>query len=159
MYITSTEFRTALGAFYSTWQSVEITMDWAIGQFLKMPDEETHLLTGGMEFGRKAILLRTLVSRSDRKNKGEIIKHLSFIQNGSKRNIFAHSFCRSPNDGVIFVQRSNHGVYKATEHAFSRAEFEAHVNKFVETAQAFERELAMTRESIEKFAAAAIMAK
>src|SRR5206468_9141726 len=120
-------FRELFGAFYATWQSVEITMEWAIGQFLKISYEDTHLITAGMQFGRKAMLLRALAGRSDRKNKGEIIKCLSFFVEQSKRNVFAHSFAKSNDDLVTFVNRDNHGKFKMTEHAFTPGEFTAHV--------------------------------
>jgi hypothetical protein len=79
MYSTSRAFYECFGGFYATWQSVEITMDWTIGQFLGVSYEDTHLITTGMQFGRKAMLLRALVNRSDCKNKGEIIACRSFF--------------------------------------------------------------------------------
>ena len=87
MYSTSRAFYECFGGFYATWQSVEITMDWTIGQFLGVSYEDTHLITTGMQFGRKAMLLRALVNRSDRKNKGGIIECLSFFVEQSKRNV------------------------------------------------------------------------
>jgi len=155
MYSITNEFRRALGAFHATWASVEITMDWAIGQFLKLPQEETHLITAGMEFGRKAVLLRALVARSDSKNKNEILQHLNWIQNESKRNAFAHSFMRSNKDVVTFVKRSGHGKFEIREHSFQPKEFDEHVNKFIEAAIGFEKELGATRKEIESFAQAA----
>jgi hypothetical protein len=155
MYVTSPPFREALGTFYGTWASVEITMDWAIGKFLGLPHEETHLITAGLEFGRKAILLRALVARSDRKNKGEIIKHIKTIQEDSKRNIFAHSFMRSEEKRAIFVERSNHGKFSVKKHEFEPESFIAHVRQFIESAKLLEQELGLTREEIQAFADAA----
>lgn len=104
-------------------------------------------------------MFRHLVRKSDHKNKAEIEQHLNAAQNDSKRNIFAHSFARSDADTVIFVERSRHGSYQAKEHKFTKSEFEAHVNKFIETAKGFEKAVELTREEIEKFAAAAIKAR
>jgi hypothetical protein len=159
MYSVSKEYRESLGAFYATWQSFEITLDWAFGQFLKLPDEETHLLTAGMDFGRKATVFRHLVRESNHENKAEIEKHLNAAQNDSKRNIFAHSFARSDADSVIFIERSRHGSYQAKEHRFTKSEFEAHVNKFIETAKSFEKAVGLTRDAMEKFGALAIKAR
>ena len=118
--------------------------------------EETHLITAGMQFSRKAILLRALVTRSDRKDKGAIIKLLNYFQEESKRNVFAHSFARSDEDNVIFVTRDNHGKFVAKEHRFSATEFETHIQQFIEAAKSFEKEVGLTRNDIEAFCAAAM---
>jgi hypothetical protein len=130
-------------------------MDWAIGKFLELPHEQTHLITAGLEFGRKAILLRALVARSDWKNKGEIIKHIKTIQEDSKRNIFAHSFMRSDDKRVLFVERTNHGAFKVRTHEFEPKSFTAHVRQFIDLAKSLEQELGLTREEIQAFADAA----
>ena len=101
------------------------------------------------------MLLRALVNRSDRKNKGEIIECLSFFVEQSKRNVFAHSFARSSEENVTFVTRDNHGKFKVTEHSFTPSEFGAHVNAFIDVAKAFEKEVGLTRENIEAFSYAA----
>jgi hypothetical protein len=159
MYSVSSAYRESLGAFYGTWQSMEITLDWALGQFLKLPDDETHLLTAGMDFGRKAVVFRNLVRKSDHPKKTEIEKHLNWIQNESKRNIFAHSFARSGDADVTFIVRSKYDAYDTKEYRFTREEFERHVAQFIETAKAFEASVGLSRDAIEKFAAAASSVK
>src|SRR5947208_14979395 len=113
-------------------------------------------MTAGMQFGRKAILLRALVSKSDCKNKGAIIKLLNYFQTESKRNVFAHSFAKSGEDDVTFVTRDNHGKFVAKQYRFTANEFEAHVRGCVEAAKSCEQEVALTRDQIEAFCAAAM---
>jgi hypothetical protein len=74
-----------LGAFFGTWATLELVTSYGIGAFLKISDEEAHILTSGMEFGRKATLLRNLAYRSEHPKKAEIIGVIGRIQNESKR--------------------------------------------------------------------------
>ena len=48
------EFRRALGLFYVNWATLDLTVDYAISQFLKVSAKQAHLITGGMMFGPKA---------------------------------------------------------------------------------------------------------
>src|SRR5215211_1159361 len=51
------EFQEWFGVFQVTWASMELVTDYAIGKFLELPAEATHLITSGLMFGRKARLL------------------------------------------------------------------------------------------------------
>jgi hypothetical protein len=83
------EFTSQVGRFYGIWAATELAIDYAIGFFLKLPPEETHLLTAGMEFNRKARLVMALIKRSDHTNKSQLLAALKIIQNESLRNAFA----------------------------------------------------------------------
>lgn len=135
------EFNMALGWFYTAWASTEGTMDCAICRFLRLSPQETHLLTASMEHGRKASLLRALITRSDHKNKAALLSALNAIQNDSLRNVFAHSYIASDEKVVTFIERSRGGPYKAKEHHFTLDEFRMHVERFLLAAQAFEQSL------------------
>lgn len=58
------EFLTQVGRFYGLWAAIELAIDYSIGQFLKLPAEETHLLTAGNEFNRKSRVLMALLSET-----------------------------------------------------------------------------------------------
>jgi hypothetical protein len=101
--ILNPDFLLALGGFHGAWSSLEVLVSYSIGHALKIPFNETHMLTSGMEFGRKATLLRNLVHRSDRKNKAQIIGLIGRLQNESLRNVFAHGMITSSRDTVTFI--------------------------------------------------------
>ena len=81
-----------LGAFFGTWATLELVASYGIGKFLRISHEEAHILTSGMEFGRKAMLLRNVVRRSDDPKRAQILGAVGKIQNESKRNVLAHAF-------------------------------------------------------------------
>ena len=66
-------------------------MDYAIGKLLHLRPHQTHLLTSGMDFGRKLRLLLHGYKRGRHKRKNVIIGCLNYFWS-EKRNIFAHSF-------------------------------------------------------------------
>src|SRR5689334_16563672 len=88
----TSEFTSEFGRFFAVWSTAEMTIDFAIGKFLAIPYEETHLLTAGTDFNRKARLLQALVKRKNPPRANEIIKALRTIQNESLRNTFSHSY-------------------------------------------------------------------
>jgi hypothetical protein len=136
-YATTPHFTENLGTFYAMWLALEATLDYQIGRLLKQPHTETHILVAGMEFGRKANLLRILMGRSDNSNKDEIKRLLSKIQNESKRNIFTHSILHSGPDEVTFIHRKVDGSFSATAARFTRNEFYNHVKEITGIANQF----------------------
>ena len=155
---TQPQFTQLLGTFYAVWSSAELCVSWAIGNFLRITLEETHVLTAGMEFGRKAMLLRALVKRSDHKHKDLILGALNKVQNDSKRNAFAHSFISSTLTTVTFVERYGGGEYKATAHTFTLPEFEAHVKALIQHSAALSTALDFQPVESQKFGDAALRA-
>src|SRR5437764_795292 len=79
--VVSGDFLYGLGTFYAGWTFVELLVTWALGKFLSLPHEETHILTSGMEFGKAANLLRQIVGRSDHENRSAILASLDRLQN------------------------------------------------------------------------------
>lgn len=152
------DFLHALGLFNGAWASLELMTSYGIGKFLKISFEEAHVLTSGMEFGRKATLLRNLVYRSDDQDKQAIINLIGKIQNESKRNVFAHSYIISNPERVTFIDRSRGGDYVATEHSFSLWEFAEHVGSFTKTAGTLERAIVKDMAELHDFAKAALRA-
>jgi hypothetical protein len=116
-----------LGRFYGMWSALEAEVDYLIGRYIQLPHEVTHILTAGMEFARKANLLRTLVMRSTDPDKEKIRDLLSKIQNESKRNLFTHSLITSNTSSITFVYRKADGAYSAKESRFTAEEFRQHV--------------------------------
>ena len=147
-----------LGAFFGAWATLELVTSYGIGVFLKITEEEAHILTSGMEFGRKGTLLRNLAYRSDHQKKAEIIGAVGRIQNESKRNVFAHSFILSGAESVTFIDRSRGGDYSATNHTFTLREFSDHVIAFTKTCAELEQHLGVNKEALHRFAMAALSA-
>lgn len=158
-YSSSLQFHSSLGRFYQVWCAVEFSVDLAIGMFLKIPDEQTHRLTAAMEFGRKAVFLRSLIANSDHKQKDNLVIALNALQNESMRNVFAHSFIMSSPKDVSFVERSPHGKFQVHVHPFTPAKFKEHVARFVRHAQDFENALGIERDVFERFGQAALKFK
>jgi hypothetical protein len=157
---TKTEFYAAVGMFHVAWATIDLVMSYAIGQLLKISDEETHLLTAGMEFGRKATVLRNLVLRSSHRNKAKIIGALNRVQNDGKRNAITHGLMvfDSAGIGVTFIDRSRGGEYTATPHKFTYAEFTAHVSEFLNYTEELEVALDVKDVPFQAFARAAVSA-
>lgn len=130
LYEYTDEFLREYGSFYHAWALAEATLDFAIGKFLRLSDEETHILTAGMPHGRKCLLLQSLIGRTDHPRKNELLGAIRIIQNESMRNQFAHSYIMSLEDEVTFIERSHTGLYRAKEHVFTPEQFTAHVDKF-----------------------------
>jgi hypothetical protein len=124
----SDSFLRDLGHFYGLWSALESALGYTIGQLLKIPHLETHILTAGMEFGRRANLLRVLLMRSDHPERDRIRMLLSKIQNEARRNIFTHSIMHSDDASVTFVHRKMDGTYTGTEWRFTGPEFRQHVS-------------------------------
>ena len=152
-------FLSKVGKFYGIWSTTELAIDYAVGKFLSLPFEETHLLTAGMEFNRKARLLMALLNRSDHPQKNVMINSVKTIQNESLRNVLAHSFMEHEHDYVVFVERSRHGSYNPTRHKFTLPEFSAHVENLYEASVALHDAIGMTDEEVQKFGDAAFNVK
>ena len=155
-YSTSQDFHNSLGRFYQVWIAAEFSIDLAIGKFLKISDEQAQQLTATMEFGRKVVFLKALISKSGHKRKDTLNKALNAILNDSKRNIFAHSFLMSTPTSIHFVERSPHGGFTVKVHDFTPATFEQHVSDFVQHAKDFEIALGYSRDVFEAFGQAAL---
>lgn len=144
-------FNAQFGFFYAAWAVAEALLDCALGQFLRLGDAETHLLTAGMPYGRKAALLRSLINRSNHANKAMLIHKLKVMQNESLRNVFAHSYLASDDKIITFVERSHSGDYWAKEHNFTLEEFNLHVKKFAEAMRDFGEALGVPPSQFRKF--------
>jgi hypothetical protein len=153
------EFNVAFGLFYTAWATTEAAMDCAIGKLLRLEPSETHLLTAGMEHGRKATLLRGLISRGDHHNKEKLIRSLNVIQNESLRNVFAHSYIASDEKTITFIERSRGGPFKTKEHHFTLEEFRDHVTNFLEASSEFEQALDLAPLELQAFQYAALSVK
>jgi hypothetical protein len=149
-------FLARLGTFYGVWAAVDLTVDFAIGKFLNLPHEETHLITAAMEFGRKATLLRGLVARSKHKNKEQLMRSINAIQNESKRNVFSHSYLQTSKDKVFFLERSPHGKFTASLHPFTLPEFIDHVFKFTEAGKELHVGMEIAEGELDVFTEAAL---
>ena len=81
------DFHRLLGLFHSIWLSVDPLIDFQIGKLLNSNYIDTHILTAGMEFGRKLRILIDLLKRSDLKNKDVLIESLRMLQQSRRENI------------------------------------------------------------------------
>ncbi|UPJ55012.1 hypothetical protein [Bradyrhizobium sp. 192] len=150
------EFTSEFGRFFGIWQATELALDYAVGKYLELADEETHLLTAGMDFNRKARLLTALVKRNNDPQQSAILASLKIIQNESLRNVFAHSFVDHTDTEVTFIQRNRHGNYDPIEYTFTLPSFIAHVEKILRASIAFHDAVGLTEERYEEFASAAL---
>ena len=153
------QFYGHLGGFYAVWSATELNIDIAIGKIKKLSPEQTHALVARLQFGRKAALLRSLLSKSDYTNVSELDGFLTRIEQGSLRNVFAHSFFFSGPDSITFVHRSSQKKYSAMGYRFKADEFIRHVKQFIHLAHDFEKALAISHDERGKFGKAALPPK
>jgi hypothetical protein len=149
------EFHKLLGQFHGMWLQLDPVLDYSIGYFLSIPPEDTHIITAGMEFGKKLRILIDLIQRYPDPKKAELIKHLRILK-GSKREFITHAYVASNKTHVRFISRSRGGEYKATELTFSIQEFRDHVIKIVRAAIAYENAFTARPEDVIEFANAAL---
>jgi len=157
--ITEDVFHYALGAFYSGWSAVEAFVDFGLGKFLKLPHDETHLLTSVMEFSRKATVLRGLVIKSKDSQKEKIIIALNWLQNESNRNLFAHSTVQIYEDKIVFFERQRQGRSRPKQHPYTAKEFLEHVRSVALHSLELSEGLGSSDEELEKFLDAASSVK
>jgi hypothetical protein len=148
-------FTCLVGRFYGMWASLEASIDYSIGRLLKIPHTDTHILTAGMEFGRKANLLRALLTRSDDPDRDKIKSLLTKLQNEARRNIFTHSLMFSDENSVTFVHRRMDGTYTGSEIRFTGPEFEKHVVDITNLARDLGRFLNIDPDDYQAFGRAA----
>ena len=153
---TQPKFTNLLGLFHGTFATVDLTVDWAIGKFLNIAPQETHILTGGLMFGPKARLLTDLVARSDNPKKSEILKPLNRIRGTSMRDIITHGYLWSDDNSVKFIHRKTSNEYKCVAHPFTFDDFADHVLKFVGDATDLYTALDINYDDINAFASAAL---
>lgn len=152
----SPEFLILAGLFQQAWAGAEAAADMAIRDFLGITTEESHLLTAGLEFNKKATLLRALISKSEHRHKDKAIKALNIMQNESKRNVFAHSYVLSNESSVTYLERSRGGRFAATKHKFTLEEFEAHVKKFSDASLLFWDAMGYDNDALDEFVSIAL---
>jgi len=152
-------FYAHLGRFYAVWLATETNIDFVIGRLLKITAEQTHALLAGMQFGRKAALLRSLLTKSDYPNAADLKGYLTLIRKQSLRNVFTHSLLFSDADSVTFVHRSSQDEYPAQGYKFTAEGFVRHVKEFVQLAHDFETALAIPHDELNRFAKAALPPK
>jgi hypothetical protein len=150
------EFTQLMGLFYGYWASLDLTIDYAICQFLKVTHHQAHLITAGMMSGPKFRLLVDLVGRSDHPKRDKLLGSLNKIRAIQKRDVFAHSYVESFDDSVNFVNRTVGGTYKATRHEFTQASFEKHIKEMAIVGLDFYNALDVSREELQAFAKAAL---
>ena len=147
------------GMYHGILGSLELVLCYAITELLKVSPETGHVVTSGMELGRKLTLLRNVAYRSDHPQKRRIMSVAGTIQNESKRNVFAHSYITSEKDTVTFVERSRGGDYRVVKHIYTLKEFVAHVQNFVKCASELETLLGITPDKLRQFGEAAFKAE
>jgi len=152
------QFLKWLGSFWGAWNSVELTLSFAIGACLGIPHEQTHILTSGIEFGRKAALLRNLVYQTNMPHKGKIIGLIGKLQNEAKRNAIAHGIIASDEATVTFIEQARGGDYRTTSYQFTLKAFAAHVIMIASIAEQLCIEFQISEDELFRFAAAALRA-
>ncbi len=156
--ILSQEYTQMLGTFYSNWSAIDLFTDYAICQFLHVTPEQSHLITSGMMFGRKAKLLDDLLRHSNDYRKKNIYPPFNKIR-AAKRDLFAHSYVGSNATSVFFLERSISGKYSAKKHTFTMQEFGAHVKEIATAAREFFYALDVSLQDLDAFAETALSLK
>jgi len=149
------EYHSHLGHFHGLWAAVDLTTDFAIGKFLKVTNEEAHLITSGMMFGRKARLLGGLIKRSDHPKKAQLQGAFNAIR-ATPRDAITHGYQAYSRSQVAFLERPAGGDMRARQHTFSHEEFAQLVSKLVSDSHAFYEALEANSADVSAFAEAAL---
>jgi hypothetical protein len=112
----------AMGLFQSAWAGIEVCTDLAIGRMLGVTYEQTHLITSGLMFGRRARLFVDLAKRSSLPKKASVLQHFNVIRGDSLRDVFAHGYISSDKNSITFMERPGGGEFRAKLHEFSKRE-------------------------------------
>jgi hypothetical protein len=153
--LLKTEFLEALGMFHGAWSDMDLSVDYAIGQFLEIPPEQTHLLTSGMMFGRKATLLAGLIARSDHPNKDKLMEALNVARGEIRRDWLTHAYLNATPTTVTFVHRNASGEYKVNQLSFTMEEFLDHCLKLARAGHQFQSAIGLTESRQDAFVNAA----
>jgi hypothetical protein len=154
--IFTTEFLVLLGRFHGAWCTADASIDLAIGKFLKLTPEQTHLMTAGVMSGPKCRLLADLIRRSDHQNKSKLLDALNKIRGEVKRDVLAHAYIRSSSTQVTFISRKTGSRYEARDYSFTLTEFAKHVKVLTQAAEDFDKALATTEAEFSEFIKAAM---
>jgi hypothetical protein len=152
------EFAHLLGNFHLIWSGIDQIVDYAICEFLKITPEQSHLLTSGLLFGRKAQLLAAFISRSDHSRKKEMLTALNTLRGEAKRDVVVHSYLDSTPTTVTFLHRSAGGEYAVKKHTYSLTEFRSHVLKVGDAARKLQEAVGVTQSQLTEFEESAIRA-
>jgi hypothetical protein len=148
------DFIEALGRFHAVFSVANVNVDIAIGRFLSLHPEQTHLITAGMMFGPKVRLLAGLIGASDHPQKAVLLGALGKMQ-AAKREAIAHGYMWSDLTMVRFVERNTGGGYTVKTHDFTLDQFKAHTDNFIDNGYEFYSALGLTDEETNVFADAA----
>jgi hypothetical protein len=154
----SDDFYRTIGKFHVLWATADLSIDFAIGKFLGLPAEDTHLLTAGMFYGRKLRLLSDLVKRNGALGEKRRTKFLQSIKHllGAKRDVVTHSYIWSSDIEVKFYLRKAGDKFTVQESRFTRTEFNEHAKKFEDAALIFHKALGASPKELNDFANAAL---
>jgi hypothetical protein len=97
-----------MGMFHGYWSSLDLTIDYAICQFLEVTHHQAHLITAGMMSGPKFRLLADPIGRSDHPKRDQLLGALNKIRAIQKRDVFAHSYIESFGNAVNFANNGRH---------------------------------------------------
>ena len=140
-----------LGVFHAVWGNIDVTTDFAIGQFMILDPEETLLVTWGMPFGAKAKLLSRLIKRSSHPEKQALTTAFNAIKGDAKRDILAHGYPVEDDEHVGFIEKQRGNDFTTKLHVFTRAEFRIHVARLIEHMHALNKALGAPVEDVAKF--------
>jgi hypothetical protein len=156
--VADRRFLHLLGLLYGAWTAQDLTIDFGIGRFLKIPHDQALLLTAGMQFGHKIRILKDLIRKTKDPNKDKMIGALNKLQNESKRNVFAHSYLIGNPTSVSFVERSAGGDFKIRQHTYTLPEWQDHLTAFTNAGKALWEGLGEPQAELEEFMDAALKA-
>lgn len=145
------EFQKEFGACQALLSTAELLLSFALGRFMNLTPEETRTLTCGMEFARKATVLRSLVARSDHPERQVILELLDEYLNDPNRSVIADGLFVSTPSVVTFIARGRGREVVTQTRTFTLEEFQAHVDHFVDVGARLQDALGLKKGEIGQF--------
>ena len=151
-------FYTALGWFYAVWSRTELAIDCAIWKASGTETaERAHERVAHTKFSDKCKHLRTLLDGGKIPNCEKAQDLLTWIEDQSMRNVFAHSFLATDEHSVTFIHRKvEGGKYQPTTYTIACDDFIDHVQNFVQLSLDFEQAVGLSDKEVRDFAAMAV---
>lgn len=105
-------FAAQYGLFIAVWSQFELVIEMLIMKELRLSNQETSIVCGGLAFGSKIHMLLSLLARKEENSHG--ITLLKNIQSFADRNSFAHGFIHDETKADSFEFGSSTPRYSAS---------------------------------------------
>ncbi len=120
------------GLFLLLWGNFETLIDYLITTQLKITHLQGHIVCGGLQFGAKAAMLKSLLNIKSEPDK-EGVRLISDVISSAERNFLIHGIPTfdKPSGDMFFSKRSVANNINVKVKSFTEDEMKEHLDKFI----------------------------